>query len=119
MDSIVLLHEPRSGTANISLMADFTKKAEAAIIAAIPPQKPALLPQGCGMIAQFRIPKTAANSFQVKFLLPSQAALSAVPMNELQEVVNRLEVPEGMVYGDYMEWQIRFSCWGFEWSMIH
>jgi len=116
LDSIVLLHEPRNGTASVELFTKFKKKAEAAIIAAVPLQKPAVLPQGCGMIAQFRIPKIAANSFQVKFVLPSQALLSAVPMDEMQRIVNRLEVSEGMVYGDYVEFQVLFSCWGFKWS---
>jgi hypothetical protein len=116
VDRVVLLHEPLAGASNVKLAAEFIRKAESAIIAAIPPQKPAVLPQGCGLIAQFRIPKVVANSFEVMFVLPSQEALSAVPMTEMQEVVNLLEVPDGIVYGDYLEFQVLFSCWGFKWD---
>ena len=116
MDSVVLLHEPLTGAASVNLATEFMRKAESAIMAAIPPQKPAVLPQGCGLIAQFRIPKITANSFKVMFVLPSQEALSAVPMTEMQELVNLLEVPDGMVYGDYIEFQVLFSCWGFKWD---
>lgn len=118
VERMILLHEPRAGTASVELLVEFTKKAEAAIIAAIPVEKPSILPQGCGMMAQFRIPKLANKPFQITFLLPSQEAQSAVPMNELQRIVNALDVPEGICYGDYIELQTLFSCWGFDWSVV-
>jgi hypothetical protein len=39
-------------------------------------------------------------------------------MDEIQDIVRRLEVPDGMVYGDYFEFQVHFSCWGFKWDTI-
>lgn len=118
MDRVVFVREPTAGSASVELSVNFIKAAEAAIKASIPEQRPAALPQGCGMIANFRIPKIATDSFSVSFILPSSEKRRAVPMDEMQLVVNRLEVPEGMVYMDYIEFQLQFSCWGFSWDRV-
>jgi hypothetical protein len=120
VDQVNLLHTPQDGKANIELLAQFIKNAEAAVFAAIPAARPALLPGGCGIIAEFRIPKIAPDSFKEKGVFPSHEAAreSSTLLNRLQDTVRALEVPEGMVYGDYVEMQVLFSCWGFDWSNV-
>ncbi|KAK4031556.1 hypothetical protein C8A01DRAFT_41991 [Parachaetomium inaequale] len=114
--SVVLLRALQSGKANVDLMARFIRKAELAVIAAIPAARPVLLPDGCGIAAKFRIPKIDENSFAVQGMFPSRAAVqeSSGLLNRLQEVVQGLKVPEGIVYGDYIEFQLMFAGWGFD-----
>jgi hypothetical protein len=120
VEQVVLLHAPQTGKASPEVLAQFIKKAEAAIVAAIPAARPALLPQGCGIIAGFRIPKTAPDSFKVTGIFPSREAArdQSALLNRLQDIVRGLEVPEGMVYDDYIEMQVLFGCWDFDWNNV-
>ncbi|KAL7755636.1 hypothetical protein ACKLNR_014163 [Fusarium oxysporum f. sp. zingiberi] len=132
VDSIRLLHEPRLANSSIQAFGEFQKMAEQAIMAAIPPRRPGLLPQGCGIIARFRVPKINERSFSIMLLVPPQTermimrAMDPLAGNEVQDLTNELgavmdglQVPDGLVYGDWMEWEILFWCWGCDPNNMH
>jgi hypothetical protein len=132
VDSIRLLHEPRQGSLSIQAFGEFQKTAEQAIMAAIPPKRPGMLPQGCGIIARFRVPKVNERSFSIMLLVPPQTqrimmrTMDPLEGNEVQDLTNELgavmgglQVPDGLVYGDWMEWEILFWCWGCDPDNMH
>jgi hypothetical protein len=112
---IILVH-PSRGATNYDLVREFTMKAEADIAAVIPEQKPAILPGGAGMVISYRVPKISPYSFSVYFVVATHEQQKAVPVNEVQMVLDSLAPPDGMVYGDYEEFKIVYSVWGFDWD---
>jgi hypothetical protein len=112
--NIAILHEPGNGNASAQAMVTFIQEIRELIVSIVPVQKPATLPSGCGLILQFRIPRTNQNGF--KLALSSSEAVKAFPTTALYDAVDKHPIPMGFVHLDYVEFQVRFSCWGFEWG---
>jgi len=120
-DQIVLLNEPSRGKSNLELTCDFVKRVQSVVAASVPVDKPAVLPGGCGIVVELRIPKTGPDSFNVKgYFSQSQETpkIASALLQPLQKVLQELEAPEGLVYDDYIKMQLLCSCWGFNWRLV-
>ncbi|EFQ96949.1 hypothetical protein MGYG_08873 [Nannizzia gypsea CBS 118893] len=120
-------------TVNSEALGEFTNKFVEAIEAVIPPEQPPIAPGGCGILARFQLPKETKKSFGIEVIsarldMETQMRLGywdPLAGNEIQDLTNRvheimdgLQAPDGIVYGDSFEWTVRFACWGFSWKNV-
>lgn len=114
---------------SIGALCDFSTTAVHALMAAIP-QNPGLLPLGCEIIARFRFPKVTSSSFSRMLVSPPKTQRlimrSADPLagNQVQDLINGIvsamngvQGPNGLVYGDWVEWEESLWYWGSDPNM--
>ena len=111
--SIKLIYLPKTGLANAEALADYIRKINQLVMANIPTPQPAWLPDGCGIIVQVRVPRIDRDSTKIAVWTPEGAP--ALPVDVLHKVLWELPVPTEIVFGDYIEFQSFYSCWGFNW----
>ncbi|KAK4222369.1 hypothetical protein QBC38DRAFT_519325 [Podospora fimiseda] len=73
------------------------------------------------MQTHFRIPKEHSDSFWIEFMsvgITEAEGRARLPIEEMQAVVNSVPVPSDLLYWDYWQFDLCFSCWGFNWMSV-
>jgi len=111
MPLIKFVQEPRPCDSSPEMLIELVNQIKARVDALIPQTKPAQSPNGCVIMVQFCVPPPRDRPWLFIAVNPPEA-IPSIPLSELYEAFDEIDVPENAVYRGAAEIQLYFSLWG-------